>query len=136
MIVQEWPKSITTADGIICNPTPQQCMDAGYELAVPPTAEEIAEQERLIREQLEAHEAEVEALRMAYRQACNRFCVLAGLTVVNKFESATAIQDAIEQANGTGDIQRILGLTQIALSLEHLITELRRKDGDDAWKRI
>jgi len=54
MIVKEWPKSIETADGIICNPTPEQCRQAGYELYVPPTAEEIAERERIERERIEA----------------------------------------------------------------------------------
>ena len=56
MIVREWPKSIATAEGIICNPTPEQCRQAGYELYVQPTAEEIAEQERIERE----HLAEIE----------------------------------------------------------------------------
>jgi hypothetical protein len=54
MIVNQWPKTIETADGIICNPTPDQCRQAGYELYVPPTAEEIAEQERIERERIEA----------------------------------------------------------------------------------
>ena len=52
MIVHKWPKSIETAEGIICNPAPEQCVQAGYTLYVPPTAEEIAEQERIEAERL------------------------------------------------------------------------------------
>jgi len=136
MIVREWPKTIETADGIICNPTPGQCRQAGYELFVPPTAEEIAEQERIIAEQLQAHTAEVEALRTDYRNAVAQFCTVAGIPIVAKFEDTTAIRTAIETANAGGNVQQILGLTQLALTLQNVITELRRKDGDDAWSRI
>ncbi len=136
MIVREWPKTIETADGIICNPTPEQCRQSGYELFVPPTAEEIAEQERIERERIEAHTAEVEALRQDYRTAVAQFCTVAGIPIVAKFEDTTAMRTAIETANAGGNVQQILGLTQLALTLQNLITELRRKDGDDAWSRI
>lgn len=136
MIVREWPKTISTADGIICNPTPDQCRQAGFELYVPPTAEEMAEQERIERERIEAHTAEVEALRQDYRNAVAQFCTVAGIPIVAKFEDTTAMRTAIETANAGGNVQQILGLTQLALTLQNLITELRRKDGDDAWLRI
>lgn len=136
MIVQQWPKSIATADGIICNPTPEQCIQAGYELAIPPTAEEIAQRDAQ-RAQEEAERVEaIEVLRTAYRASVAQFCTLAGLPVVTKFADAQTIGDAIETANGQGDIQKSLGLTQLALRIEHLISELRRKDFDDAWERV
>lgn len=134
--VLAWPSSISTPDGIVCNPTPEQCAAAGYELIVPPTAEEIAartaERERAAAEL----KARVEALRAAYRSAANRFCQIAGIPVVDKFEDETTVQTAIEAANAAGDMAQALGLTQLALALNNAITELRRKDGDDAWERI
>jgi hypothetical protein len=136
MIVNQWPTHINIDGGILCNPTPEQCRQAGYELYVQPTAEEIAEQERLIREQMEAHTAEVEALRTDYRNAVAQFCTVAGLPIVAKFEDTTAMRMAIENANAGKNVEQILGLTQLALTLQNLITELRRKDGDDAWSRI
>ena len=136
MIVHEWPRSIRLNGVPICNPTPDQCRQAGYELYVPPTAEEIAEQERIERERIEAHAAEVEALRQDYRNAVAQFCTVAGIPVVAKFEDTTAMRTAIETANAGGNVQQILGLTQLALTLQNVITELRRKDGDDAWSRI
>lgn len=136
MIVNEWPKSIATADGIICNPTPEQCRQAGYELAVPPTAEEIAEREAQRAQEEAERVAVIEALRQDYRNAVAQFCTIAGLPIVNKFEDTSAMQSAIVTANAGGNIQQILGLTQTALALQNIITELRRKDGDDAWERI
>jgi len=143
MIVREWPKSIETAEGIICNPTPEQCRQAGYELYVPPTAEEIAEQERdtvrIINEnaikELRRSD-EISALRQDYRNAVAQFCTIAGIPVVAKFEDTTAMRTAIETANAGKNVEQILGLTQLALTLQNIITELRRKDGDGAWARI
>lgn len=136
MIVQEWPKTISTPDGIICNPTPEQCRQAGYELAIAPTPEEIARrQAQIAQEEAERLEA-INLLRTLYREAVAQFCQLTGREVVTKLADESAIADAINQANAQGNFQLSLGLTQIGLRLQHLITELRRKDGDDAWARI
>ena len=142
-IVTKWPTVLHTDAGIVCNPTPEQCRAAGFELAVPPTPEEFAAQAAQAAEAAAAQErmasllaAYVDALRTAYRDACNQFCVLAGLPVVNKFEDASTVMAAIEAANAGEDTMKALKLTQLALRLDNLITELRRKDGDDAWERI
>lgn len=146
MIVNEWPKTIATADGIICNPTPEQCRQAGYELAVPPTAEEIAlmeaqkaqeEAERVRQNEIAQAQwlAEVEGLRQDYRILCNQFCQVAGVPVVDKLEKS-AVKTEIEKANAGGNSQQILSLMQLAMALDSAITDLRRKDGDDAWERI
>lgn len=143
MIVHEWPRTITTSAGVICNPTPEQCMEAGYEMYIPPTAEEI--EEARLAEEARAEEArlaelartaEIEALRDSYRNACNQFCQVAGIASVDKFESAAVIQAQVEIANSEGNSEKIITLMQIAMSLQNSITELRRKDGDDAWLRI
>lgn len=83
-----------------------------------------------------AHEALVDRLRAKYRQTCNGFCQLSGLTVVDKFEDESVITAAIEAANASENYTLALRLTQLAMALQFTITELRRKDGDDAWERI
>lgn len=131
-IVNVWPTSVMTDRGLECNPSPERCRELGYELAVPPTAEEIAQ-----RAQVEAERvAVIEGLRTKYRDAVHRFCVLAGLVVVDKFENENVMQQAIETANGQGDFQKSLGLTQLSLAILNAINELRRHDGGDAWARI
>ena len=87
-------------------------------------------------EQQEAHDALVEGLRAKYRQICNGFCQLAGLTVVDKFEDESVITTAIEAANTAENYMLALRLTQLAMALQFTITELRRKDNDDAWERL
>jgi len=136
MIVNKWPETIKTEGGIICNPTPDQCIAAGYELHIPLTAEELAERAAQAQEAESIRMAEIEALRAQYRATVNAFCLLSGIPVVDKFESAQTVADAITAANAGGDIQQIMGLTQAALFIQNLITELRRKDFDDAWDRI
>lgn len=134
--VREWPTTIETALGIICNPTPQQCMDAGYVLEVPKTAEEL-EAERLAQEKIEADRiTEIEGIRNQYRDACRNFCAVAGISVVDKFEDTDIIQTEIQKANAGGDLLKIISLTQLAILIDNRINELRRKDGDDAWLRV
>ena len=133
--VDEWPRVI----GMTVNPTAEQCRAAGYELiANKPQdvidAENAAAQARA--EEQAAHDALVEGLRVKYRQTCNRFCQLAGIEVVDKFEDDSTITTAIETANATENYTLALQLTQLAMALQFAITELRRKDGDDAWERI
>jgi hypothetical protein len=136
MIVNEWPKTITTEAGIICNPNPEQCRAAGYELSVQPTPEEIEQQAALQAAQEAAHMEAIEDLRKDYRFAVERFCMLAGIQIVSKFEDEEIMKAAIESANAGGNIQQILGLTQLSIAIQNSIIELRRKDGDDAWQRI
>ena len=133
--VNEWPRVI----GMTVNPTPEQCRAAGYELTANKPqdvidAENATAQERA--EEQAAHDALVEGLRVKYRQTCNGFCQLAGLPVVDKFEDESVITAAIEAANTAENYTLALRLTQLALALQFTITELRRKDGDDAWERI
>ncbi len=137
--VNEWPKSIKTADGQIFNPTPNQCRAAGYELVANKPQDVIDAENAAAQAQAEeqaAHDALVEGLRTKYRQTCNGFCQLAGLTVVDKFEDESVITAAIEAANTAENYTLALRLTQLAMALQFTITELRRKDGDDAWERI
>lgn len=134
--VLHWPSTIIVDGGIVCNPTPEQCAAAGYELVTPPTAEEIAAQQAARDKAAAELRARVETLRAAYRASTNRFCQVAGITVVDKFEDEAAIQTAIEAANAAGNMAQSLALTQLALALNNAIGELRRKDGDDAWERI
>lgn len=75
-------------------------------------------------------------LRNQYRTTTNNFCQLAGIEIVNKFEDSTTIIDTVNIANVSGDIMLALKLTQAAVTLQNLIIELRRIDGDDAWERI
>ena len=136
ILVKQWPTSINTSVGIICNPTPEQCRAHGYELEPEKTFEQI-NAENVAAEQAEIERlALIEKLRNQYRDAVHSFCVLAGLQVVDKFEDEAEITQAIEAANNSGNITLSLGLTQLALRIEHSINELRRKDGDDAWLRI
>lgn len=136
ILVKQWPTSINTDVGIICNPSPEQCRANGYELEPEKTVEQI-NAENAAAEQAESERlAIIEKLRNQYRDDVHSFCVLAGLQVVNKFEDETAIAQAIEAANNSGNIALSLGLTQLALRIEHGINELRRKDGDDAWERL
>ena len=133
--VNEWPRVI----GTTVNPTPEQCRAAGYELNVNKPqdvidAENAAEQ--ALAEEHAAHDALVEGLRAKYRQTCNGFCQLAGIEVVDKFEDESVITTAIEAANTAENYTLALRLTQLAMALQFTITELRRKDGDDAWERI
>ena len=133
--VDQWPRRI----GLIYSPTPEQCREAGYELNVNKPqdvidAENAAEQ--ALAEEQAAHDALVEGLRAKYRQTCNGFCQLAGIEVVDKFEDESVITTAIEAANTAENYTLALRLTQLAMALQFTITELRRKDGDDAWERI
>ena len=139
--VDEWPKRITTPTGTIFNPSPETCQAHGYELTTPEMRDQRnqerqqalqdAEQAELQRQQ------EVEALRTAYRDSATKFCTLAGIEPTQtKFEDATLIQTKIEQANDEQDFVKALGLTQLSLAMQHILTDLRRKDGDDAWDRI
>lgn len=133
--VDEWPRVI----GMTANPTAEQCRAAGYELTANKPQEVIDAENAAAQaqaEQQEAHDALVAGLRAKYRQTCNGFCQLAGLTVVDKFEDESVITAAIEAANTAENYTLALRLTQLAMALQFAITELRRKDGDDAWERI
>jgi hypothetical protein len=133
--VNEWPRVV----GMTVNPTPEQCRAAGYELTANKPQDvidaEAAQVAQAAQEQA-AHDALVEGLRAKYRQTCNGFCQLSGLTVVDKFEDESVITTAIEAANTSENYTLALRLTQLAMALQFTITELRRKDGDDAWERI
>jgi len=133
--VDRWPERI----GLTYSPTPDQCRAAGYELAANKPQElidaEAAQAAQQAQEQA-AHDALVEGLREKYRATCNGFCQLAGIEVVDKFEDDTAITAAIDAANAAENYTLALRLTQMAMALQFAITELRRKDGDDAWERI
>lgn len=133
--VNEWPRVI----GMTVNPTAEQCRAAGYELTANKPQEVIDAENAAAQSQAEqqaAHDALVERLRAKYRQICNGFCQLSGLTVVDKFEDESVITAAIEAANSSENHTLALRLTQLAMALQFTITELRRKDGDDAWERI
>ena len=133
--VNEWPRVI----GMTVNPTPEQCRAAGYELAANKPQDVIDAENAAAQEQVEehaAHDALVDGLRAKYRQTCNGFCQLAGIEVVDKFEDESVITAAIEAANTSENYTLALRLTQLAMALQFTITELRRKDGDDAWERV
>ena len=133
--VDQWPRVI----GMTANPTAEQCRAAGYELVANKPQEVIDAENAAAQAQAEqqaAHDALVEGLRTQYRQTCNGFCMLAGIEVVDKFEDESVITAAIEVANTAENYTLALRLTQLALVLQFAITELRRKDGDDAWERI
>jgi hypothetical protein len=137
--VDQWPRVI----GMTANPTAEQCRAAGYELTANKPQDVIDAEQAAIEqaaqaqaEQQAAHDALVEGLRAKYRQTCNGFCQLAGITVVDKFEDESVITAAIEAANTAENYTLALRLTQLAMALQFAITELRRKDGDDAWERI
>ena len=133
--VNEWPRVI----GMTVNPTAEQCRAAGYELTANKPQDVIDAENAAAQAQAEqhaAHDALVEGLRVKYRQTCNRFCQLAGIKVVDKFEDESVITAAIEAANTSENYTLALRLTQLAMALQFTITELRRKDGDDAWERV
>ena len=133
--VDQWPRRI----GLIYSPTPEQCRAAGYELNVNKPQDMIDAENAAAQAQAEeqaAHDALVAGLRAKYRQTCNGFCQLAGITVVDKFEDESVITSAIEAANTAENYTLALRLTQLAMALQFTITELRRKDNDDAWERI
>jgi hypothetical protein len=133
--VNEWPRVI----GMTVNPTPEQCRAAGYELAANKPQDVIDAENAAAQSQAEqqaAHDALVEGLRVKYHQMCNGFCQLAGIAVVDKFEDESVVTAAIEAANSSENYTLALRLTQLAMALQFTITELRRKDGDDAWERL
>lgn len=80
-----------------------------------------------------ARAAEVEAVREQYRAITRTICQLAGVAVVDKFDSVGAVADVVMQY-GMGE--NALQLTQYALFLKATLDELRRMDGDDAWERV
>lgn len=136
--VKEWPKIIKTEDGrTIVNPTRETCEAMGYSLY---TEEELAAIEQEQQEQhdkqiqLEAERiTEVEVLRESYRNITQQLCMLAGVPVQDKFESMFDIQSIGENI---ADPEARIAFMQGAFTLQALIVELRRKDGDDAWERI
>ena len=133
--VEAWPQRI----GLTYNPSPEQCREAGYELLANRPQELIdadADAECRAAEARASADALVSALRQQYRQSANAFCQLAGIEVVDKFGDASTVATEIEKANAGEDTGKALRLTQLALAMQNLITELRRKDGDDAWERI
>ena len=133
--VDQWPRVI----GMTVNPTAEQCRAAGYELTANKPQEVIDAENAAAQAQAEeqaAHDALVEGLRTQYRQTAAGFCMIAGIEPVEKFEDATIISAEIEKANAGEDVMKALRLTQAALALQNIITELRRKDGDDAWERL
>ena len=133
--VDQWPRVI----GMTVNPTAEQCRAAGYELVANKPQEVIDAENAAAQAQAEeqaAHDALVEGLRTQYRQTAAGFCMIAGIEPVEKFEDATIISAEIEKANAGEDVMKALRLTQAALALQNIITELRRKDGDDAWERV
>ena len=133
--VDQWPRVI----GMTANPTAEQCRAAGYELTANKPQDVIDAEQAAIEQadqEQSAHDALVEGLRAKYRQTCNGFCQLAGIEVVDKFEDESVITAAIEAANTAENYTLALRLTQLAMALQFAITELRRKDGDDAWERI
>jgi len=137
--VDQWPERI----GLTYSPTPEQCRAAGYELTankpqelIDAEAAQAAQQAQEQAQEQAAHDALVEGLRAKYRATCNGFCQLAGIEVVDKFEDESAITAAIDAANTAENYTLALRLTQMAMALQFTITELRRKDGDDAWERI
>lgn len=131
--VRQWPTSIVLDGNPVCNPSPEQCRLAGYELV---TQAEIDAEAAAQAQAAAERAAYVQALRDTYKANARRFCQLAGIAVVDKFADASVVQAEIEKANYGEDTAKALQLTQIALALQNLITELRRKDGDDAWERI
>jgi len=131
--VREWPKSIQVDGGVTVNPSPEQCRRSGFEVYTP---EELADIDRSASEAEMDRVSVVDALRGKYRLAARAFCGTAEIGEVDKFEDAEIISGEIEKANLAGNSEKALRLTQLALSLQNLITELRRKDGDDAWDRI
>lgn len=131
--VRQWATSIVLDGQPVCNPSPEQCRAAGYELITQAEIDaDASAQAQVAAERL----AYVQALRDTYKANARRFCQLAGIAVVDKFADASAVQAEIEKANAGGDTAKALQLPQLALALQNLITELRRKDGDDAWERI
>lgn len=133
--VDAWPQKI----GLTVNPTPEQCREAGYELSQNKPQDVIdAEREAAEHEAADqaAHEALVSGLRAQYRELVHTFCQLAGIPEVDKFETTDTVMTEIEKANSGPDVMKALRMTQTALALRNVITELRRKDGDDAWERI
>ena len=133
--VDQWPRVI----GMTVNPTAEQCRAAGYELVANKPQEVIDAENAAAQAQAEeqaAHDALVEGLRTQYRQTAAGFCMIAGIEPVEKFEDATIVSAEIEKANAGEDVMKALRLTQAALALQNIITELRRKDGDDAWERL
>lgn len=133
MKVRQYPKTIVIGGMLISNPCAEQCQAAGYELY---TEAELSAMEAEQATANAEHEAFVEGLRDAYRAAVHKFCQIAGIDLVDKFEDASVITTCIENANTEQDVIKALGLTQAALAIQNAITELRRKDGDDAWERI
>ena len=133
--VDQWPRVI----GMTVNPTAEQCRAAGYELTANKPQDVIDAEQAAIEpaaQEQSAHDALVEGLRAKYRQTCNGFCQLAGIEVVDKFDDESVITAAIEAANTAENHTLALRLTQLAMALQFAITELRRKDGDDAWERL
>ena len=133
MKVMRYPKTIVLGGALISNPSEAQCQAAGYELYTEAELAAMAQEQATASQE---HEAFVEGLRDVYRAAVHKFCEIAGIESVDKFEDASVITTCIENANAVQDVIKALGLTQAALAIQNAITELRRKDGDDAWERI
>lgn len=136
-VVYSWPVKITLEDRTIFNPSPEQCQEAGYRLYTPEELqdrEDALEAQRLLLEEAEQKRmAEVMTLRAQYREITRQTCEALDIEPLDKFESFIEIQ----QLGATVSDPLVLGkVMQLALALLACDTDLKRKDGDDAWDRI
>lgn len=137
IVVYEWPKRIWLNDRTIFNPSPEQCKEAGYRLY---TSEELQDHEdaleaqRLLLEKAEqTRMAEVLTLRTRYREITRQICEALDIEPMDKFESFAEIQ---QLGSSVSDPVVLMQVMQLALALLACDTDLKRKDGNDAWDRI
>lgn len=128
----------STVQGYIDTPTADPEND---QIIIPfPTPEELEAELNRQKEvdainQLEIlRQQKIEALRQKYKDVVYQFCVLANIEIVTKFEDATTVIDAVQNAG----IETQSQLFMLSVLLKQILDELRRPsmDGDDAWDRI
>jgi hypothetical protein len=75
---------------------------------------------------------EVLELREQYRQATHQLCAVAGVELMDKL----TVPEAVALVQACTAPEQAIAATQLSLMIYVLVSDLRRKDGDDAWDRI
>ena len=140
--VDFWPTQISTAQGTVLNPFPDQCRAAGYELAsnsplppppppTGPTPEQIAAQLSQMHAEA-ALQAQITDYQQQYAQYTQQFCALAGLPACNKLDMP-AIVTTIQ---GTTDLSKRQQLDELSNALNFIIHRLYELSGAAAWDNL
>lgn len=127
--VDAWPTQLNGPDGVIYNPTPEQCEAAGYVLGVDPN---IAVMQAAAAQAEAQRTAKIQAYRDAYANATAQLCALAGIPAVRVL-TMEQVQTAVMPLLSGPNAAMVNGLTTLLSNLEF---KLCLEDGKDALDRV